>query len=385
MLKKYKKSYIVINAILTVLFIFLIINILIFKQTSYIFLILTLLIPLSIIIAIYGYERKKRRYMYELIFYIFSYSLLILLSTYIIGIFIGFTQSIYKLDLANLLHNIIPYLVLIIVSEVFRYEIIRKGDGSPISYVLITLILILVDMTIFLTTYNLNIGDEQIKYISAILLPSIFKNIVLIRFGKLAGPIPNLIYRIMFDLKVVVIPIFPNFGLYLESILGCIRPVLICGLIELNIRKDQKQMEKQIDVRKKFLYKYLLIIVLILIVLSVNLLTSGKFKYSTLAIGSGSMSPKIEKGDVVVYQKIDDQKLPKVGEILVFKKDNKVIVHRIIEIIDIGNGVNVYYTKGDANEDPDGYPIVRKDMMGTVLFRIKYIGMPSVLIGETMK
>lgn len=384
MLKKYKKSYLVINIILTLLLIFLIFNIIFLKQTSYLFVIITLMIPQLIIIAIYGYERKKRRYMYELIFYIFAYSLLILITTYFVGIFIGFTKSIYKLDLNNLISNIIPYLALIIVSEIFRYEIIRKGDGSPMSYVLITLILILVDMTIFLTTYNLNIGDDQIKYICAIILPSIFKNVILLYFGRLSGPIPPFIYRIMFDLKVVLIPIFPNFGLYLESILNCVFPVLICGIVELNLRKDKKRNTEGIDVRKKFIYKYLIILVLIFVTFSVNILTSGNFKYSMIAIGSGSMSPKIEKGDVVMYKKIDDKKLPTVGEVLVFKKDKKVIVHRIIEIVDIGNGESVYYTKGDANLDPDGYPIERKDMIGTVLFRIRYIGMPSVLIGETI-
>ena len=60
-------------------------------------------------------------------------------------------------------------------------------------------------------------------------------------------------------------------------------------------------------------------------------------------------------------------------------------MRRIIEIIDIGNGNLVYYTKGDANESPDGYTIEYKDMIGTVLTRIKYIGIPSVLIGETIK
>ena len=385
MTKKYKKSQIVINLLLALDFIFLLFNIFVFKQTSYLFCIISILVPFIIIVAMYGYERKKRRYMYELIFYIFAYSILILLLTYIIGIFVGYTKNIYKLDLTNLIHNIIPYLVLIITSELFRYEIVRKGSGSPTSYALITIILIFIDVTMFLTTYNLNLGDEQIKFICSIVLPSIFKNIILLYFAKISGPIPNMIYRIMFDLKLVVLPIFPNFGLYLDSIINCILPVLMYGIVELNIRKDERKNEKHVDVRKKFIYKYLFIFVLVLITLSFNLLISGKFKYSMVSIGSGSMSPKIEKGDVVVYEKIDKKHMPKIGEILVFKKDHKVVVHRIIEIVDMGNNEYVYYTKGDANDSPDGYPIEYKDMIGKVLFRIKYIGIPSVLIGEGIK
>ena len=383
MLKEYKKSYLVINMMLLVLSVFLVTNLFFYKQTSYLFCILTLLLPLTIIILIYGYEHKKRRYMYELIFYIFAYGLLVLLFTYLLGIFIGFTTSIYKFGFTNLIQNILPYLFLIIVSEVFRYEIVRKGDGSSTSYILITLVLIMIDMSLFLTTFDLSNGDAQIKYICYIILPSIFKNIILLYFTKLGGPIPSLIYRIMFDLKLVILPIFPNFGLYFDSTINCIMPVLFFALIQFHIRKDEKKNNETVDVRKNFLFRYLFIIILVILVFGVNLLGSGYFKYSIVSIGSGSMSPKIEKGDVVIYEKIDKEKMPEIGKVLVFKKDDKTVVHRIIEIVDTGSE-KVYYTKGDANESPDGYPILYKDMVGVVKFRIKYIGIPSVFLGESI-
>ena len=383
MLKKYKKSYLVINMILLVLMVFLVTNLFYYKQTSYLFCIISLLIPLTIIILVYGYEHKKRRYMYELIFHIFTYSILFLLITYLTGIFIGFTTSIYKLNLSNLIQNVLPYLGLIIIEELFRYEIVRKGDGSLASYILITLILIIIDMTLFLTTFDLSNGDAQIKYICYIILPSIFKNIILLYFSKSGGPIPPFIYRILFDLKLVIFPIFPDFGIYFDSVINCVVPVLFFGIFQFNIRNDDKQKEEGITRRKYFLFKYLFFIVLAVLVLAVNLLSSGVFKYSLIAIGSGSMSPKIEKGDAVLYRKIDKNSLPEVGEILAFKKDGKTVVHRIIEIVDTGNEL-IYYTKGDANESPDGYPILYKDMKGVVLLRIKYIGIPSVFLGEAI-
>lgn len=384
MLKDYKKSYLVINMILLVLFVFLATNIAYYKQTSYLFCSIALLIPLAIIIFIYGYERKKRRYMYELIFHIFAYSLLFILFTYFLGIFIGFTKSIYKFDLNNILQNVLPYLLLIAVSEIFRYEIVRKGDGSPTSYVLITLILIMIDMCLFLTTYDLSTGDGQIKYICSIILPSIFKNIVLLYFSKKGGPLPSLIYRIMFDLRLVLLPIFPDFGLYFECTINCILPVVFFFLFQFSIKNDEKNNNEGVNVRKKFLHRYLFALVLIIAALTVNILASGYFKYSLIAIGSGSMSPKIEKGDAVLYRRLDKDEDPAVGDILVFKKDHKTVVHRIIEMVDTGKSGKVYYTKGDANESPDGYPIERKDMLGIVMLRIKYIGIPSVFIGEAI-
>jgi signal peptidase len=104
-----------------------------------------------------------------------------------------------------------------------------------------------------------------------------------------------------------------------------------------------------------------------------------------IAIGSGSMSPKIDKGDAVIYEKFDGKNMPKKGQILVFHKNKKIIVHRIVDVVDINDKEKIYYTKGDNNDSPDGYPIEIKDIVGVVKTRIKYIGIPSVYISELIK
>ena len=385
MLRGYKRSYLEINIILSIVLVILGINLYSFQYSGYLLCILSVLIPFLIIVFRYGYERKKRRYMYELMFYIFSYCILYLLLTYFSGIFIGFTRSVYKFNFSNLIHNIIPYAILIISSELLRYEITRKGDGSPTSYVLVVIILILIDMTLFLKTYSLNNGDEQIKYICSIMLPSVFKNIILMYYTKIGGVFPSIIYRIILDLKLVVLPIFPNFGLYFDCTIECILPVLICAFVEMNLRKFKNKEFVSVGVKNNFFYKYLVLIVLLVVSVGFNLLSSGSFRYNIISIGSGSMTPKIRKGDAVLYERINDNKLPEVGEILVFRKEKKIVVHRIIEIVDLSNKEKVYYTKGDANEAPDGYPIERKDMIGVVKFKIRYIGIPSVVLGEALK
>ena len=93
MLANYKKSHLIINIILSLLLVFMVINALVLKQTSYLFLIGTILIPTLIIIGIYGYEKKSRRFKYELAFYVFAYSALFLLVTYIFNLlFFKYTE-----------------------------------------------------------------------------------------------------------------------------------------------------------------------------------------------------------------------------------------------------------------------------------------------------
>lgn len=384
-IKNYKKSYLIINVILSILLIFFVANIFIFKQTSFIFLITSILIPTILLILIFGYEKKSRRFKYESLFYVFAYCILFLLITYFIGIFIGFSKNVYKLNFSNLINNIIPYLILIVISEVLRYEISRKGEGSLLSYVLVTAVLICVDMSIFLKTYDLSIGDEQIKFICAIVMPSFFKNICLIYFNRNGGIYPSLLYRLLLDLKIFILPIFPNFGIYWDSVIYTILPVLMSLIIRLHLKQYKYEDDTSIILKKSVLYNYLFYSILFGLVLIINILVSCSFTYNMIAIGSGSMSPKIDKGDAVIYEKFDGKNMPKKGQILVFHKDKKIIVHRIIDVVDINEKEKIYYTKGDNNDSPDGYPIETKDIVGVVKTKIKYIGIPSVYISELIK
>ena len=383
-IKNYKKSYLIINVILSLLLVFFVANLFIFKHTSYKFLILVMSLPTLLLILLFGYERKSRRFKYELIFYIFAYCALFLLVTYMIGLFIGFNRNVYKLNSSNLIHNIIPYFILIVVSEVLRYQISRKGDGSSLSHVLVTAVLICVDLTMFLTTYDLNTGDGQIKYTCAVIMPSLFKNIVLLYFTKNGGLYPSLVYRLLLDLKLVVLPIFPAFGLYCDCIVYTILPVLMGFIIRFHLQQF-KNKDEQVNIKGATLYNYLIYFGLFAVVLTINVLVSCSFKYNMIAIGSGSMQPKINKGDAVVYERFDGKNMPKLGQVLVFHKDDRTVVHRIIEVIDISDTEKIYYTKGDNNDTPDGYPIQTKDILGVVKTRVRYIGIPSVILGELIK
>ena len=385
MVKKYKKSYLLINIVLAVLLVFLTVNFFVFNQTNYWFLATSIIVPTLILIAILGYEKKKRRFTYELLFYIFVYTIVFLIITYFIGFFIGYNKNIYKLNFANLINNIIPYFCLIVVSEVFRYQIIRKGEKSVLAYILVTIILILVDLTLFKTTYDLATGDGQIKYICAIILPSLFKNITLLYFCIYAGPYPNILYRLLLDLKLVIMPIFPDFGLFFECTINTLLPAVMMFLVYLSISFYHNKENNTNTNNKKKIIKNVVWSAVIVTVLTINLLVSTAFKYAIISIGSESMIPKINKGDAVVYEKIKKYNDIKIGQVIVFKKNKKTIVHRVIDIVEIGNNEKVFYTKGDANAEPDGYPILKDQIVGVAKFNIRYIGIPSVLLSELIK
>lgn len=85
------------------------------------------------------------------------------------------------------------------------------------------------------------------------------------------------------------------------------------------------------------------------------------------------MEPTIHTGSVVIVKPTSQYK---VGDIVIFGKDTKTEIpttHRIISDHAV-EGVILFTTKGDANEDPDVNEIRQSDIHGKVLFSVPYMG-----------
>ena len=113
------------------------------------------------------------------------------------------------------------------------------------------------------------------------------------------------------------------------------------------------------------------------------MLTSGYFKYYAVTIGSSSMKPSIKVGDVIIVKKLKKNELDsiKVGDILVYKHDERLIVHRLVEIKTL-NKTKYYITKGDNNLTNDSYVVSKDEIVGIKFLKIPYIGIPTVQLNE---
>ncbi|WP_231185157.1 signal peptidase I [Haladaptatus sp. DYF46] len=90
---------------------------------------------------------------------------------------------------------------------------------------------------------------------------------------------------------------------------------------------------------------------------------------------SGSMSPTIHAGDVVISRTVETADI-EAGDVIVFH-DGVVpsdrTTHRVVNVVHRDDGV-FFETKGDANEDPDPNPVPADDVIGRVWFHVPYIG-----------
>lgn len=95
-----------------------------------------------------------------------------------------------------------------------------------------------------------------------------------------------------------------------------------------------------------------------------------------MVVLSGSMKPLFNPGDMVILEEINGSQVG-VGDVVAFhppdSKPGTFVTHRVIEIVH-QNGTAFIRTKGDNNEEPDGFLTPVENVRGRVVFSIPYLG-----------
>lgn len=217
-------------------------------------------------------------------------------------------------------------------------------------------------------------------FISYYLLPSIAKNILCVYICSKVGYKPAIIYRIIMEMYSYFVPLIPDFGDYINSMIRLLIPSILIFILVNNLKEEPK--EETIFYENTIFDKIKYGLTILVIAICVYF-TSGNFTYFTMAIGSGSMRELINKGDMIVAKKLKEEEKTKVkkGDILVYRYGSTVIVHRIVDIYKDSREF-VVYTKGDANDDIDNYKIDTEMMIGVVKTHIPFIGYPTVFLNS---
>ena len=298
---------------------------------------------------------------------------------YVGGLFTGFAKTIYPFGFTNLIYNIIPTLIYIVLMEFIRSIYINRSNNNKIIIVLSCIVFIIYDSFSKFYLYNLSVSDDLYEYIGLVILVSIARNIFLSILCSKSNVINCIIYRIITELYIFVVPIVPNFGPYINSVLEITLPLII-GLI---LMSPSKRILPSPNMTKRGRISSIVVVSILLLIV---LLNSGLIKYQMFVIGSNSMNPYIYRGDVIIARRTNSKEIKQIkkGEILVFRYDKKIVSHRVYKIITRNNKL-YFRTKGDNNDQVDDNLAKESDVIGTVSFRIKYIGLPSIWLREALE
>lgn len=303
-----------------------------------------------------------------LIFFAVSYGL---------GIVTGFLKNSYALDVQSIFGNVFSPIIYVIAVEIMRYTVLNANKEDKIVIILTTILITLLELVMALRGQMMYDFETTFKITASIIIPVIIKNITLSYVSYNGGLKPVLVYRLIMDIYGYVMPFVPNLGEYINSMIGILLPSLIYMYSARMV--DQREQEKDDEyTRKKFNITDIPVMIFIVILI---MLISGQFTYAIIGVGSESMTPKIAKGDAVVFKKVKSGKDIEIGDIIVFKSGNKMIIHRLVDTKKDGDAT-YYITKGDANNSTDSINLTIDNVKGKVLFKVKYIAWPSLWLQD---
>ncbi|MBQ9072430.1 MAG: signal peptidase I [Bacilli bacterium] len=373
-----KKSYIKMLIFQAAILLVLILNSFVSNILKGYNIVLFLLLSIILFKIFFGIERDRHRYTKDVFLDLFIFLLAFFMLYYIFGLVIGLARTDNYYTFLGFKNFVIPITLVIILKEFLRYAMLQRTHDSKLLIVITYLIFLLLDVSDAIYYNDFSSGYDVFIFIALSLLPAITANLACTYISRKTGYKPIILYLLVTRLYLYLLPIVPDPNEYIVSIINLILPIV--WLYRVYVFFDK---EKDEHLTRKYNKKSVLGILIPSVVIVVLVyFTSGYFRYYAVAIASGSMSPAINKGDIVVVEKIEDryERLEE-GQVLAFRYNNIVIVHRIIDIVET-DGEYFFYTKGDANNNEDDYAIEQSDVVGVVRFRIPYAGLPTVWLNE---
>lgn len=131
-----------------------------------------------------------------------------------------------------------------------------------------------------------------------------------------------------------------------------------------------------INTIKKIWNIFTTILVAIVVLFAVALVGARLVGLQVFTVLSGSMEPAYHTGSLIYVKEVDPTEI-EAGQVITFMLDeDTVATHRVVEVVPDEDDASVirFMTKGDANDVVDGTLVHYKNVIGTPVFTIPYLG-----------
>lgn len=321
-----------------------------------------------------GKSYQKSRIKKEVIQYILIAVIVYILTYMISGLFITFGNNPYFTTVKGFLINLWMFGTVIISKEYIRYRLINnvyENDKKEIA-ILVSLIYIIIEIGL-----NKYINTKitllfALKDICQNLIPLIAKNVLYSYISMKSDWKPASIYELFTKLYLWLSPILPNAPWIMVAIIETTIPTILFFYIRYANSKNSEIKSRQ-EIENVNPKNSIPLVVLVILVIW---FTIGVFPIKPIAVASGSMEKELYVGDVVIVKKCNANDIVN-GDIIQYQMKGYTVIHRVIEKKQ-KNGEYYFTTKGDNNPSEDKESVKEDQVLGKVIFKVKYLGYPAI-------
>lgn len=307
---------------------------------------------------------------------LFIISIIYLMIYFSTGLFFGFENSPYAKDFLSIIRNLWAFISIIILQEKIRSILLNYVSKRKRYIIIITIIFILLNIDFNGFIINFSSFKLFFKYLFGTFIPICVEHVLLTYISLKCGFKSVLFFRLPIEISYFVLPIFPRLDWFISSLFIFMFYFIVFLIInhEYEVRNASRRSKSSNPL--SYIIFFIIIIVFVIFVM-------GGLKYKPVAVVSNSMIPIFERGDLVIVQKIvkeDIHKL-KINDIIEYRIDNHIVVHRIVKIEEV-KGKLYFQTKGDNNNTVDTEYVEEENILGKVKLTIPKIGYPTVWLTE---
>ena len=321
-----------------------------------------------------GKSYQKSRIKKEVIQYILIAVIIYILTYMISGLFITFGNNPYFTTVKGFLINLWMFGTVIISKEYIRYRLINnvyENDKKEIA-ILVSLIYIIIEIGL-----NKYVNTKitllfALKDICQNLIPLIAKNVLYSYISMKSDWKPASIYELFTKLYLWLSPILPNAPWIMVAIIETTIPTILFFYIRYANSKNSEIKSRQ-EIENVNPKNSIPLVVLVILVIW---FTIGVFPIKPIAIASGSMEKELYVGDVVIVKKCNANDIVN-GDIIQYQMKGYTVIYRVIEKKQ-KNGEYYFTTKGDNNPSKDKESVKEEQVLGKVIFKVKYLGYPAI-------
>ena len=323
----------------------------------------------------------NKKYKKEVNFLVLITTLVYFLIYFFLGFLKGFAYNPYDSSIRGIITNLWTFLPVLVIREYVRYYMINNCDKKKILWwtLWISLMLTLVELNVYKFESYFETPLSTVEFVMESFLPALLTNLYLTYICYFSGYTTSIIYALLPQLALYVLPILPDIDWATLAILNSAIPFFSYIYINYSINKMDKTLNRK-DVKTVGLKGWLSMIAIVILMICFG---TGVFPIEPLVIASNSMAPEFYRGDIVIIFDTDVKKVKK-GDIIRYRMDGYYVVHRVVKIEEDEYGTRTFIMKGDNNDDIDLYPVRENQFAGTIKYEIPYLGYPTLILGELL-